>query len=240
MEAKDNELIKAFIKSAKESSLGTTFLAFLDVLAWVLIVLFAISPVYGALGSTFIFFRHLSRFIGFVKTRKLFSETTRRLIPIVISYFTIRNKEKGGVHFMKKLKKLGIAIWGNKFTELGIAVSAGAGYTAYILIPFAYINIIVAGIVFLASSYLIVSGKVGVESVQQITDRIAKVKLTKAELEKKKAKEKAVLEMAEKIRLEKEAKEKAKKDAQQKALLQEAEARLNAESVEVKADITTS
>ena len=178
------ELAKQILDSLakNKSNTGIILLTLFDILAGVLSLFIVAFTIPAIAGSIILFLKLLRPAIQYKKV----INTLRKISPAIGAYIAIRKKQEGGVHFMEKLKKLGIAIWGNKFTGIELAVSAGAGYTAYILIPFAYINIIVAAIVFLLSSYLIVSGKVGVESVQQITDRIAKVKLTKAELEKKK------------------------------------------------------
>lgn len=136
------------------------------------------------------------------------TQVTKLSIKRFIKIFTY----KEGHDKMKLFKKLGESLkniwtfaWGNKYSELGVAMACSFGYIGYIAFTkFVIANLffgVVVGIVVTILSILVIN-KASWETLTQIKERLSNSLLTKEEKAKQKEFDRKVEETARKLQKE--------------------------------------
>ena len=136
------------------------------------------------------------------------TQSTKMLIKRFIKIFTY----KEGNDKMKLFKKIGECakniwtfVWGNKYSELGVAMALGYGYIGYVVFTkFVMANVFLGFAVglFIAILSIAVINKASWETLKQIKDRLAKTLLSKQEIEKQKEFDRKVEEAAKQLQKE--------------------------------------
>ena len=175
--------IDKIIHYGKNYSIGIVILSIVDVLVGIasIFLAFMYIPLFG---STMVALRVFKSAVQYKKLQKV----ALGAYPLVVEYIKIRKKEnfKMAKKIKPILKKVLLALFGNKFTLSMLLVCASFAFAVFEWLPLDfYSNLIIGAVVFMLSSYLVVKGKIGIEDIEQITSRLENASKIKADIKEK-------------------------------------------------------